>query len=82
MVKKTFYEGQALSSITLSPAPNDYICVGGMVKSITVVMENGQMASVPWAFVEVDNGQHGKYNLSQVLGVGWDPEVIEDATPE
>lgn len=36
--------------------------------TITVIMENGQMGSVPWAIVEGPSGCH-KWNLSLVLGV-------------
>ena len=33
-------------------------------KSITVVMENGQMAGVPWAYVEKEDGTETKHNLA------------------
>ncbi len=40
-------------------------------KSITVVMENGQMAGVPWA--ETDkNGEIQRWNLANVHGIKLD----------
>ena len=43
-----FYNGQKLYAVYY-PAPNDiYFTVGGKVEKITVVMEAGEMACVPW----------------------------------
>lgn len=38
-------------------------------KSITVVMENGQMASVAWALAEFNDGGRAKFNLAMCKGV-------------
>ena len=51
-----FYNGQKLYGV-FYPAPNDiYFTVGGKVEKITVVMESGQMAGVPW-FAIWENGK-------------------------
>ena len=41
----------------------------GRVESITVVMENGQMAAVPWFEVVYSSGHVCKYNGALVEGV-------------
>jgi len=66
-----FYEGQELQSIWYEDRA---ITVGknGIV-SITVVMENGQMAAVPWAYALYEDkpseGIYIKYNLALALGI-------------
>ena len=37
--------------------------------SITVVMENGQMAPVPWFVTEMEDGSSYKYNGAHVEGI-------------
>ena len=51
-----FFEGQELRAVYY-PTPNDiYFVVGGKIEKITVVMESGQMAGVPW-FAVWENGK-------------------------
>ena len=53
---ETFFHGQKLYAVYY-PAPNDiYFVVGGKIEKITVVMEYGQMAGVPW-FAIWENGR-------------------------
>lgn len=62
-----FKEGQQLKSILL--ADGGSISINANIESITVVMENGQMAHVPWARVLYFDGRASKFNLALVEGV-------------
>ncbi len=66
--QKDFYDGQKLLGIL---CPNgSKIKVGQFeCEYITVIMENGQMAGVPWAEVVRSNGRVYKYNLALAEGV-------------
>jgi len=39
------------------------------IVDMTVIMENGQMATVPWAVISYEYGKIGKVNLSFVIAV-------------
>ena len=68
MSDNRFQEGQSIESIFFSDegviATGKYGC-----QSITVVMENGQMAGVPWFLVTYDDKPPQKYNAALVEGV-------------
>jgi hypothetical protein len=62
-----FEQGQSLLSIfwddgEIKAGSNGYA-------DIVVVMENGEMAGVPWAYVTKDDGSVYKYNLKMCQGV-------------
>ena len=67
MGKYEFFEGQELLAIWWDDAQVDKN-VGGVV-SITVSMESGQMAGVPWAAVLFADGRIIKHNLALASGV-------------
>lgn len=57
-LKQIFWEGQSR------------ILVGeNGCESITVIMENGQMAGVPWVIVKITGREITKYNLALCEGV-------------
>lgn len=72
MSKYEFYEGQQLKAIYHVPTPMGEgvtsVGVNGVI-SITVCMENGQMAGVPWARVTDERDLARKFNLALVGGV-------------
>jgi len=91
-MKAEFYQGQNLEAILIenvwiravpgklsTTSDRDCFC-----KSITVIMESGQMSGVPWAFVKYADGQVEKYNLALVTGVslGQDKEEQIDEVKE
>jgi hypothetical protein len=56
-----FYEGQKLLALYW---PEGHVAVGkNRVIDITVVMEYGEMAGVPWALTKNEDGISFKYNL-------------------
>ena len=71
---KAFYTGQRLKEIFWSSGER---CRVGehrdkteiTIAYIEVVMENGQMAGVPWAIVQWSDGKTLKYNLAEMDGV-------------
>lgn len=62
-----FYEGQQLLSIFWEDGEIETGKRGH--KEIVVVMENGEMAGVPWAEVTKEDGSIYKYNLKMCHGV-------------
>lgn len=66
--KFEFFEGQSLLSLRWEQGESAYVGRNGVV-SITVSMENGQMAAVPWAVVLREDGSAFKHNLALVSGV-------------
>lgn len=60
-----FHNGQKLKALLF---PDDENINASGTLTITVLMESGQMAGVPWAVVE-DAGRVWKWNLALVLGV-------------
>lgn len=59
---KDFYQGQKLKSIDWPEARCE---VGSFnCTDIEVVMENGQMAGVPWALATYEDGTQFKHNLA------------------
>lgn len=68
MGKFEFFEGQSLLSIWWEQGESSYVGRNGVV-SITVSMESGQMAGVPWAVVLRGDGSAFKHNLALVSGV-------------
>jgi len=71
-----FYEGQELEAILIGDVwtrTTTWIWSGlecvRQCKSITVVMEDGQMSGVPWVVVKCFNGKIEKYNIALVTGV-------------
>ena len=69
MYKETnFKTGQKIKSIFFTNGDELNISSPD-VKSITVIMENGQMAGVPWASVIFQDDQEFKYNLALCEGV-------------
>lgn len=68
MSDNRFYDGQEIQSIF--HLDDEITNVNDMtIKRITVVMENGQMAGVPWFQVEYVNGVKRKFNGAHVEGV-------------
>lgn len=63
-----FFEGQKLETLIFNDESLIVAGQGGMI-DIIVVMENGQMAGVPWAKCTGDRGDIWKYNLAHVQGV-------------
>lgn len=61
-------EGTGLKQVYW-PEENKYFQVGGIVKSITVSMEVGQMAMVPWALIEFTDRKSHLVNLALCEGV-------------
>ena len=68
MKNMEFKQGQELQSIFFEPQSQIVVDSYGC-KSITVSMENGQMAGVPWAYVVNENGEETKWNLALASGV-------------
>ena len=67
MMGKDFYRGQKLKRIFWGEM---FLEVGTRCcADIEVVMENGQMAGVPWALITNTDGSQCKYNLALVEGV-------------
>ena len=66
--KYGFFNGQRLKAIYWEEGAQCVVgesdCIG-----IEVVMENGQMAGVPWAVVFREDGKCQKYNLALAEGV-------------
>ena len=62
-----FEEGDQLSAIIFDA--DEQIVVGDSCDSIIVVMENGQMAAVPWFEVWKDGKCTSKWNAAEVQGV-------------
>ena len=67
MSKYEFFNGQRLNSIYWEEGS----CVVGRngVTGIEIVMENGQMAGVPWVIVFNESGKANKHNLALAQGV-------------
>ena len=63
-----FKSGQKLLYVELPEADLYSLGKSGIV-DIRVIMENGQMAGVPWALVEFHNGRICKLNLSMAKSV-------------
>ena len=63
-----FFEGQEVKSIFWVDCGYCEVGKGGVTK-ITVVMENGQNAPVPWFAVWHGDKINGKYNAEYVEGV-------------
>jgi len=64
-----FKNGMKLSHIVYSTKECLYHDDPNVV-DMWVIIENGQMAGVPWAVVEFNNGQIIKINLATALEVG------------
>lgn len=68
-----FIQGQEVKTIFFNDNPNgesSYIKVGkALVEKITIVMENGQMAGVPWFAVWKDGKIVSKWNGALIGGV-------------
>lgn len=62
-----FQQGQKLKAIYLTDGAR--ISVGGEVDEIIIIMENGQMAGVPWFAVFKDGKMVSKWNAALVEGV-------------
>ena len=67
MDKYEFFNGQRLNAIYWEEG--EQCVVGQGVTGIEVVMENGQMAGVPWAIVFRESKKCNKYNLALAEGV-------------
>ncbi len=79
-----FVSGQRLRSIS-GPAPIElYLKVGDNeklafhVKSLTVMMETGQMTGAPWVVAEHLNGEVSKHNCAMLESVEIDSEWLKD----
>jgi len=73
-----FSEGDKIKAIYLQPSMewNGILRVGeNDIDAITVVMENGQMAGVPWFEVSANGAVQYKYNAAIVEGVELFPPV-------
>lgn len=65
-----FFEGQEVKAIFFSGAEESFFRVGHPpCKKITVVMEYGQMAGVPWFAVWDDHKIISKWNGAMLEGV-------------
>ena len=64
---KRFCNGQELKAIYFPDGES--VTVEMTATRIEIVMENGQAAGVPWAYVIYKNGDIRKYNLALVEGV-------------
>lgn len=66
-----FYQGQMLKSVWWDSGQAGFQLGNESfdAKSIEVVMESGQMAGVPWAYIIRNNGTHHKVNLAMVESV-------------
>ena len=67
-----YHDGQKLKSI--SHQISDDCWFGASIDNediddITVIMENGQMAAVPWALIEYSDGRNTKINLASMTNV-------------
>ena len=68
MIDNRFEEGQKVESVFWSDG--EYKKVGtNKCKRITVVMENGQLAGVPWFLAEFEDSPDQKYNGAMLEGV-------------
>jgi len=64
---KEFCNGQKLKEVFWA---DGFVKIGsGGCIEIEVVMEDGQMAGVPWALVTFEKTEQRKYNLALVEGV-------------
>jgi hypothetical protein len=71
---KNFQDGQKLKAIHFND--EEFISTGSAeCMAIEIVMENGQMAGVPWALVTSTDGTQNKWNLAMCQGVTLPPEV-------
>lgn len=63
-----FKDGQKIKSLYL---PDGHFFTSGVsgIEEIVVVMQNGQMAGVPWFLVKNDNGQESMWNGALAEGV-------------
>ena len=69
-MKTTFYEGQEVQVIWFDDAEGSHFKVGEFeVEKITVVMEYGQMAGVPWFAIWKDGKINTKWNGAFIAGV-------------
>jgi len=66
-MKSSLKEGAKLKAIWF-PDDSEYT-VGKNVEDITVVMEKGQMAEVPWLLVKVNETTTVQINAANVTGV-------------
>lgn len=72
---RKFYEGQKLKAIFFDDDDESvFDSTTDNIKSITVVMENGQMAPVPWALVVDADNRETKWNIALLAGV----ELMEE----
>ena len=69
MTKHDFRNGQKLKALFF---PDNEDIHASDTLTITILMESGQMAGVPWAVVE-DAGRVWKWNLALMLGVELEP---------
>ena len=83
MEHRDFHNGQRLRQVIMNNGfvvPNpDTDKDWQKVEAITIVMEAGQMAGVPWAEVKYKDGSTLKLNLAYAIGVSlWVKEVNDD----
>jgi hypothetical protein len=67
-----FFEGQEVKALHFNPPLNEteFYSVGlNGVQKISIVMENGQMAGVPWFCVWVDDTILSKHNGALIMSV-------------
>ncbi len=69
-MSEEFKQGQEVKGLWLADKDESYFEVGvGTTEKITVVMENGQMAGVPWFAVWRNGEIDSKWNGALVAGV-------------
>lgn len=68
MAKKKFRSGDKLKAIHIDTDDN-IIVDKTRVLDIEIIMENGQMAGVPWAYVTYADEENQKWNLAMCQGV-------------
>ena len=70
----SFKEGELLNAVWCSQPDGFYAATGRTdaygARSITVSMEAGQLANVPWAICEMVNGRTIRVNLAMAEAVG------------
>lgn len=70
MENKCFIIGQKLNSIVMSNGFTVSIFdESNPIKDISITMEDGQMAGVPWARVVYEDGSVEKLNLASAMAV-------------
>ncbi len=67
---KKFEDGQKLEAVFWGDTEKDVVRVGrDDCESIIIIMENGQMSPVAWAYAKFSKSETRKFNLAHAEGV-------------